>query len=277
MSGGLNDLVKFVGEIGKDPRIVQGAGGNFSIKSGSFMHIKPSGFCFDKMKADDLVKIDLASFKRAFIAETRKKTSCTYHENAFSELLSKFAYKGKRASMETPMHCFLPKFVLHVHPLIINVFLCMKGGDGILKNIFKDIKISIVPYLSPGFELGREIMKQNKADVFFLENHGVIICAGTMEKLRKLFGIVNKHCSQYLYEKIGDIGAFNVESAGINKSGKYLFPDAVVYQNSLMNEAQKYILTTIEKLGGSSRFLSRNAVKYLVQMESEKYRRGKAL
>ena len=103
-------------------------------------------------------------------------------EEKYSQKLNESVIKGVgRPSMETGFHALIPhKYVIHSHPVYLNVLLCSNKGEDMTSSIFN--YFNWVSTTAPGKYLSLEILrildqKQQLKDVeiFFLENHGLII------------------------------------------------------------------------------------------------------
>jgi len=269
---------KFIREIGADPQVVQGNGGNFSVKDDVKMLIKGSGTRFGDAKIEDLIEIDLQIFRDEFRKETELDATHIEHEHAMNELMRKFSSDNGRASMEAAMHAFLPRYVLHTHLVTSNVILCMTNGEDVLKEVFSDVPYTLVEYATPGFELGALIMKKPPEKITFLQNHGIIVCGDSLKELKNIFELVIKRCTNYLKINITDYSPFT----GAEDAGKFngaLFPDAAVYEKNPESpnaketmSVQTYLEDAIKKLGRSPQYISKEKVKYLQNMDAEKFR-----
>ena len=85
--------------------------------------------------------------------------------------------KSPNPSVETFLHAFLPfKFVDHTHSDAIMNITNRSNGKELCKKIFGS-KVSIVPYVMPGFGLAQKInevySKNPKINCLILLNHGI--------------------------------------------------------------------------------------------------------
>lgn len=111
---------------------------------------------------------------------------------------------GARASIEVFMHALLGRFVLHTHPIAVNLIACRKDWDTILSNLFPDSLC--ISYCSPGIELGVMLYDelrtyQSKSGtlptVIFLQNHGLLIHGDTWKDVRHLTEDVVMKCEEF--------------------------------------------------------------------------------
>lgn len=269
----LSPLSDYIRELGKDIRVVQGGGGNFAVKDAAAgkMFVKPSGMRFSDMREDQFVSILLPAFCEAF--------ECG--EAPMQHFLQTHTSASHRASMETAMHAFLPRYSLHVHYTVSNIFLCMEKGEAILQDMFSDQSIRFVPYTTPGYALGKAIQEDPSASIFFLHNHGIIVCGDTLPEVQTLLALVMARSTQYLKHHLGDDASLPVfASKPVKRAPEYfLFPDAAVYSKKLESAAaeetlgaQWYLETMIHALSGTPRYISQSCVDELLNMESEQYR-----
>lgn len=296
-----SDLETFIRQsrdIGKNFELVQGAGGNTSVKlDKGIMVIKSSGSLLKNMSSKHGYVMVNRSTLEPFLDEAAKLPNPVASENYLHSSLSK-AVVGKtneKPSMEAVMHLFLPRHVVHTHAIYANVFNCMVEGPAILASIFgKDI--DIVPYATPGFELAlkiRELTKKQKNNyTIFLLNHGVILADRSARAYSRMFE-VNDVCRDYILKKLPDWPQFdkagrmiadylNKYSTAREIAAKCCFPDAVVFYSRQLRvtpilEAMIYIVATVEALGGTLKPLDKQQQATLLALDSEKYRIGKKL
>jgi rhamnose utilization protein RhaD (predicted bifunctional aldolase and dehydrogenase) len=183
-----NNLRHLSAEIGSNPHLVQGAGGNTSIKSGGVMWIKASGtWLKDAKKNDIFVPLDLAGLGSALERDDPACESCTNFIRA--DLNDNLL----RPSIETSVHGLLPqKVVVHVHCVsTIARAICRDAEQG-LEPILKDFSWSWIPYARPGLQLSRAIRTHLKSDsdVLILGNHGLAVAAENVASCARLLEAV---------------------------------------------------------------------------------------
>src|SRR3989344_2848839 len=144
--------------LGSSPDVVQGAGGNLSVKlDGQKMLIKASGCRFSELREDNgFVTVDWKQIHSRYDqlpADMAVGLSEEAEDVQFVDscILERFG-EGSRASIETGFHAFLGRFALHTHSVYANLVSCAKDGEALLKSIFggSDIRIVWVPYVNPG-------------------------------------------------------------------------------------------------------------------------------
>lgn len=255
-------------ELGSDITLVQGGGGNISVKTDDGeMYIKASGTALKNMsQVRGVVGID---------------STGQVHFG-----------KPQRPSMEWPMHVALPtRSVLHTHSVYVNVFGCMIGGDEQLHVILAGMQYLILPYLQPGQRLAAGMTnavaqyqheRGQLPEIIILRNHGLLIAHNDPTTALQLTTTVHQRCQDALREFVPNFPPF--VTTGTNDATAiaptvYYFPDAAVFgdgaataDNQAIWAANHYIETMIQNLGGIPQPLTANDDAALRAMETEQYR-----
>ena len=170
----LDELLRASEYAAKDVCLVQGSGGNASVKSADTLWIKASGLTMgDVGRGTGYVAVDLALVLEML-------GSAKWHP----ELL--VAANGRLLpSMETGFHALLGPVVLHTHPVYVNAFASMEGGREALKAA---IPGSLwVDYCAPGLDLALMVRdalaQQPSSDAIVLANHGLIASGKTADEV----------------------------------------------------------------------------------------------
>lgn len=186
----LEEFKVFSHKMGLNKKIVQGPGGNTSIKIGKKLFIKASGKRLYNA-LDENIFIPLDSEYVLNIFENHNKV------NQNLELVP-LIKTDLKPSIETFFHALMPfKVVLHSHPLDI---IAATASDDFKKNfkyIFKDIEWDFISYQRPGLPLAQSIKKsltKKKSNVLFLANHGLIIGAESIKEA--------EYIQKYILEKL---------------------------------------------------------------------------
>jgi rhamnose utilization protein RhaD (predicted bifunctional aldolase and dehydrogenase) len=216
MNQALADLIKISNITGKDSTLVQGGGGNTSVKTddGEYMYIKASGSALKDMNSKKgwrrlrlepvlsilqdkaLAKLD-ASVREPEVVD-RLLLACD--DNVTS---------GARPSVESHLHACLDRCVIHLHPLVLAAYLSAKNGRVRLERLFKYEKLPPlwVPYADPGFMLAKKIASLvdkyqrqygKKPAVMFLQKHGLFVTADMPDSALRMVRRVIKTCSSNL-------------------------------------------------------------------------------
>lgn len=123
-----------------------------------------------------------------------------------------FNLNGRAASIDTPLHGYLPfSHVDHVHPDAIIALAASSGGEVATKEIWGG-KIGWLPWQRPGFDLGLKLRGYVAANPelrgVMLAGHG-IICWGDSSKAcyENTIGLI-ADAARYLNERLGNGPAF---------------------------------------------------------------------
>src|SRR3989344_2612854 len=244
----LRDLIKIAQQFRGRPDLVQGAGGNLSVKlNPTTMLIKASGLRFSELKDQrGFVAVNYAML-RARYAKNRR-----FDEKQESQFLLRCANSssGKNAprpSMEAGFHAFLGRYVLHTHSVYANTLNCSRGGRKIALALCRDLGIdaAALNYYHPGPDLAAAVhqLADERATlptVIFLGNHGLVISGDTAKEVVALHQKVNTGIKRALkldkYPLVGiragSLGFTSKHLRGVNSAKLkklVLFPDQAVF------------------------------------------------
>ncbi|PRC93976.1 class II aldolase/adducin family protein [Solimicrobium silvestre] len=156
--------------IGKDPLLVQGAGGNVSWKDGSILWVKASGtWLADAEQKDIFVPIDLPHLLKAL------------DDGDFSVEPRLCRESLLRPSIETLLHALMPsRVVVHLHAIEVLAHLVRDNFQADFESLLDEsTPWAVVDYYKPGSALAAEISatltQKPTTKVIFLRNHGVVI------------------------------------------------------------------------------------------------------
>ena len=203
-SSEINSFKEISYQLGKDPSLVQAAGGNTSIKSDKSMLIKASGtWLVNSVDKDIFVEVDLHSINNKISAEV---------EDSFVDDI--ISTNNLRPSSETSFHALINyKYVLHVHSTatIANAVL-VNSMEEIKKNLSDDF--IFIPYCRPGFILTMEMKKliQPNTRIFILENHGLIVAGNELEDTYQLLLKIHNQLNHIRNDKIIAVTSTTVAS-----------------------------------------------------------------
>jgi rhamnose utilization protein RhaD (predicted bifunctional aldolase and dehydrogenase) len=216
MDKALSELIRISNVTGKDPTLVQGGGGNTSVKTadGEYMYIKASGTALKDMnerKGWRRMRLEpvLAILKDKSLP---KMDASTREPEVVNRLLLACDDNVKiiaRPSVEAHLHACLNKCVIHLHPSAAGAYANAKNGKAKLEKLFKDESFPPlwVPYTDPGYMLAKKIarlvdgyQKQfgEKPAILFLEKHGLFITAKTATGALRLVRRVMNRCNSKL-------------------------------------------------------------------------------
>ena len=215
MDGTLTELIKISNTVGKDTSLVQGGGGNTSVKTkdGGYMYIKASGTALrdmNRQKGWRRLRLDsvLSIIKDKSIAQLDVYSRETEVVNRLL-LACDDNVTGARPSVESHLHSFLGKCVIHLHPVAVLAYACAGSGRAKLEKLFSEEKLPMlwVPYTDPGFMLAKRLLRLvseyekqfgRKPAILFLEKHGLLISADSADRALQLVRKVINRCSSRL-------------------------------------------------------------------------------
>jgi len=183
------NLVNLSQSLGDDELVIQGSGGNTSLKVREYLIIKASGKKLSLAKKENIfVTVDLKN-----ILEHLKKDS----QNIENLEISNIFNSELRPSIETLMHAIMPqKFIIHSHPVDVIAHTLSQENISNLKYLLEGIKWDFIPYTRPGVPLAMLIKKsltKKHSDVLILGNHGLIVGAETAHFAENLHNkVINK-------------------------------------------------------------------------------------
>ena len=213
MDKALSELIKISNTVGRDSTLVQGGGGNTSVKTedGKYMFIKASGTALKNMnKQQGWRRLRLDTVLSIVEDKSLAKLDPSIREPEVVDRLL-FACDDKvageaRPSVEAHLHAFLDKCVIHLHPSSVGAYANAKNGKAELEKLFKAEKLPPlwVPYTDPGFMLAKKISglinkykKQydKKPPIMVMEKHGLLVAAGNANAALRLVRKVINRCN----------------------------------------------------------------------------------
>ena len=197
--GLINSFVELSRYAGSRFDLVQASGGNTSVKlDGERLLIKASGVHLSEVnEMDGYVSIQYPRIVEILNNKDLSSISTKTEREAVAAGLVMAATEtirpSYRASIEVFLHAMHRKFVLHTHPIAVNMIVCQKNWNEHLKTHFPDALL--VPYATPGIELGvllnssivdKDIRSESLPKVIFLQNHGLIINSDSKDEVARL-------------------------------------------------------------------------------------------
>ncbi|OHB49429.1 MAG: hypothetical protein A2Y10_14455 [Planctomycetes bacterium GWF2_41_51] len=200
----LADLIKISNTVGKDAKLVQGGGGNTSVKTddGKYMFIKASGSALKdmneqigwrKLNIEKVLSI-LADKEITRLDATKRETEVV---KRLADCCCDDLNSNARPSVEAHLHAMLDKCVIHLHPDAVRAFVNAKDGQQKIDKIFKGWKYPPlwIPYVDPGLMLAKKIAAlignyksqyNRKPAVLLLEKHGLFVSSDSPNTALKL-------------------------------------------------------------------------------------------
>lgn len=262
----IDQLITLSQSVAYDVSIVQGAGGNTSIKEDNILCIKASGISLSDISLENgWVKLNLQQWREDF------NKFHSNNEDEFSSINIKNTIEGKRASIETGLHALLPhKYVLHTHSVYANFFLCGGRTEELVDYIHsnENVRSIVIPTCAPGLQLTRHLAQElqnidnSQPIIVFLKNHGIAISCNNLNETVQLHAALHDGVKKYF--KLATFTPFTITnnmplSTNDNKAvltssamwrsqdtisnitknffkePKVFFPDQVVYINTKLN------------------------------------------
>ena len=241
--------------------LVQSRGGNVSYKINDKLVITSSG---SRMK-------DISTFSGNCVCNTHLLSSYFDTDDVYRNKLfeSKLFESNERPSMETGMHYNLERDIIHTHPIYLNTILCSKEAELVIGILFKDLDYEFVSYSTPGVDLSNAIGSYRQSSVYFLENHGLVVCSDDIRVAYKTTKYISDKCKEWLMGNITNFHSSFDDST--EKTNEYLFPDAVALSDENL-AVNNYMIKTINNAGLTPKFLMKKEIEKIQNMESEKYR-----
>lgn len=201
--------------------LLQAGGGNSSVKlDHRRMLVKASGYHLSEVESGKgYAVVDYPDVASLLGTPAQWQDDDKHQRDANVSRLVEMSTRssGVRASIEVFLHAVLGRFVLHSHPIAVNIIASQNNWAKNFTALFPDALC--VPYRTPGIELGVELDEQVREffsshgyspAIIFLQNHGLIVSAETAEEVRQVTEDVVRKCG----ERCGmDLGRYSVVTA----------------------------------------------------------------
>jgi len=182
-------LLDYAARIGRDPTLVQGAGGNVSIKRDGVLWVKASGtWLAEAGRREIMVPVRLGPL----LAAVRSGADVERTEPFVADELNP---SGLRPSIETTMHGVLPHpVVVHVHCVETIAWATRAFAASAVAPLLAGLPWAFVPYVRPGAPLTRGILEHAPpgTDVLILGNHGLTVGAADVAGAAALLAEVSR-------------------------------------------------------------------------------------
>jgi len=257
----LEDFVKISNTVGEDSSLVQGGGGNTSVKfDENLMYVKASGVplkdvsdekgyrivdlgkCRDVLFDDELAKLTAAE-REAEIA-SRLRECCTDRLHG-------------RPSVETNLHALLGRCVAHTHPVALNALLCSEDSEKILSELYGDFNPPCLSlgYVDFGYQLAIEMREaideylEKHAclpAVTFLGNHGLFVSGDNADEVLSVTEDLIKRAKNFLSEKAGSAGARKIPEVDSAMRDELISSAAAELRNVYSEKLNMQVLVAYE-------------------------------
>ena len=136
----LDTLTSFSNRFGSDPELVLAGGGNTSAKDGNTMYVKASGTALSTITPDGFAAMDRQKLA-AMLHKQYPSEDAAREAAALADLMDARlpGQNAKRPSVETLLHALFPmRYVLHLHPALVNGLTCAVDGAAWAGRLFAD-------------------------------------------------------------------------------------------------------------------------------------------
>ena len=189
------------------------------MKTKHMIWVKASGYTLSDITGEGFTVLDREKLKSISTKE--------YSDDPFKrereikdDLMEACITRDRRPSVETSLHDLIPrKFVVHLHPTIVNGLMCGVEVDKYVEQLFGE-KALYIPYTDPGYILFKEIEKQMQKhremtggdpEIILLQNHGIFVGADTNAEIRSIyeevFSILEGEIKKVLPDKVIPVSA----------------------------------------------------------------------
>jgi rhamnose utilization protein RhaD (predicted bifunctional aldolase and dehydrogenase)/NAD(P)-dependent dehydrogenase (short-subunit alcohol dehydrogenase family) len=193
----IKELIEISRFYGNDKNYVIAGGGNTSFKDDQTIWVKASGQPLSDLTEEGLVALNrerLREISSRKYPDDPVKRESQVKEDLYKSIVDPL--QKRRPSVETSLHEMIRyKFVVHLHPTLINGVLCSRNAKNFIQNHFGD-KVLFVPYTDPGYTLFKKVEDdillyrekfKNDPKIIFLENHGVFVSADSTSEIREIY------------------------------------------------------------------------------------------
>jgi len=168
-------------------------GGNTSYKDEDTLYVKGSGSSLADITPEQFVAMDLGML-RGVLTKKYPEEDAAREAAALADMMAarRPGEQDKRPSVECLLHAIFPhRYVLHVHPALINGLTCAVEGEELCAEIFGG-KALWIPLTKPGYTLAAacggafSVYEQETGaypQIVILQNHGIFIAADTTDEI----------------------------------------------------------------------------------------------
>jgi rhamnose utilization protein RhaD (predicted bifunctional aldolase and dehydrogenase) len=190
----MQDLVGLAASLGRDLLVVQGPGGNISLKRDGVMWVKASGtWMMEATSRSILIPVDFAAVLDALAAGDPACETCS------SFVRHDLVRSGLRPSIETTLHAVMPqKVVVHVHCVETIAIACLSDAAERLATPLAGLNWTFVPYVRPGASLGRAMAERLRpgTNIVVLGKHGLVVAADSVAEAAQLRADVSRRLAR---------------------------------------------------------------------------------
>lgn len=168
----LSALARMSARIGADPLLVQGPGGNSSVKDDEELWVKASGQWLAEATTRPI-------FVPLALAGLRDEHGRPLDEAPIDAVIAARNGAGLKPSIETMLHAIMPHHVVvHAHAVNAMAVSVLAEGQALAAARLAGLAWAWIPYCRPGAPLARAVgaaLAARHVDVLLLQNHGVVV------------------------------------------------------------------------------------------------------
>jgi len=193
--------------LGQEPELVLHGGGNTSVKitvkdyfgdPEEILFVKGSGWDLSKIQTRGFAPVKLDVLKRMVTLDRMSDTDMVrIQRSAMTDP------EAPNPSIEAILHAIIPfKYVDHTHADAVVTLTNTQKGEALIREIYKD-RVLIVPYIKPGFKLGKKIFEMTRNanwkrfEGMILMHHGILTFADdartSYQRMIKLVSLAEKY------------------------------------------------------------------------------------
>jgi rhamnose utilization protein RhaD (predicted bifunctional aldolase and dehydrogenase) len=199
-----NSVTNYSAQLGADPMLVQGAGGNVSWKEQDTLWIKASGtWLADANTRDIFIPLALTTVKELIANNNTDLSSSCLTETSL------------RPSIETSLHALLPqRIVIHVHAIEVIALAVQHRAKQILTERLSGLNWTWIDYVKPGLDLTKKIaaclshdhattlnhppatcpLNTGTPNIIVLGNHGLVVAGDSIQEINTLLHDILSRC-----------------------------------------------------------------------------------
>jgi rhamnose utilization protein RhaD (predicted bifunctional aldolase and dehydrogenase) len=197
MNQKIKDLIEMSRFYGADRNFVIAGGGNTSFKDENTIWVKASGHALATLSEDGLVELNRQKLRR-IASENYSDDPIIREDQIKTDLFAAITGNAikNRPSVETSLHEMINyKYVVHLHPSLINGVLCSRNAKNLISQYCGD-DVLFVNYTDPGYTLFKKLEKaileyraghSGDPRMIMLENHGVFVGADSPDEIREIY------------------------------------------------------------------------------------------
>lgn len=198
----LTEIIELSHQYGQNPDFVLAGGGNTSVKDHDTMYVKASGQRLADIQPDGFVALNLAGLFAITEKEYPADGQTAEAEVLADMLAARMPGENGRPSVESLLHALFPqKFVVHLHPSMLNGLTCASDGEGAAFCYLGEDGVWL-DATKPGYTLAIAARKKLNhvyqrrgiyPSVLLLQNHGVFFAA---ESKSDMIALIEHTCAQ---------------------------------------------------------------------------------